>query len=216
MTLYILCKLTESLKQVFILCILAVVTGVAMFSGSSYADITETAKLVPEDGAYNDLFGSSVSIRGDYAIVGAPNDDEGILKNSGCAYIYERSGSTWSEKPKILAEDRSHNDIFGSSVSISGDYAIVGKPWDDHTGSDYGSAYIFQRIGTTWSKVAKLVADDGGASDYFGSSVYIAGNYAIVGAPFDDENDSNSGSAYIFERSEDTGIWSQVKKTGCF
>jgi hypothetical protein len=169
-------------------------------------------KLVPGDGAYNDLFGSSVSIRGDYAIVGAPNDDEGILKNSGCAYIYERSGSTWSEKPKILAEDRSPNDIFGSSVSISGDYAIVGKPFDDHTGSDYGSVYIFQRIGTTWSKVAKLVADDGGTSDYFGSSVYIAGNYAIVGAPFDDDKGANSGSAYIFERSEDTGAWSQVKK----
>ena len=62
MTLYILCKLTKSLKQLFILYVFAVVTGVAMFSAISYAEITETEKLVPEDGAYNDLFGSSVSL----------------------------------------------------------------------------------------------------------------------------------------------------------
>ncbi len=186
MTLYILCRLTGSLKQVFILYVLAVVTGVVMFSGIAYADITETAKLVPEDGAYNDLFGSSVSISGDYVIVGAPNDDEGVLTNNGAAYIFQRSGSTWSQIAKLIAPDRSHNDAFGYSVSISGDYAIVGKPFDDHTGSNYGSAYIFYRNQdgpNKWGQVAKLVASDGGANDNFGSSVAISGDFALSGRP---------------------------------
>jgi len=214
MTLYSLCKRRTFLQQILIFS-LAVLTGIAMFSGISYADITETAKLVPEDGAYNDLFGSSVSISGDYAIVGAPNDDEGTIVNSGCAYIFERTKGIWSEKAKLLAPDRSRDDIFGSSVSISGDYAIVGKPFDDHTGSNYGSAYIFHRTepvpGTIiWGQMAKLVASDGGANDYFGSSVAISGDFAIVGAPFNDDNGSDSGSSYIFQRSGST--WSQVEK----
>ena len=113
----------------------------------------------------------------------------------------------------MIAPDRSHNDLFGYSVSISGDYAIVGKPFDDHTGSNYGSAYIFYRNQdgpNNWGQVAKLVASDGGANDYFGNSVSISGNYAIVGAPFDDDNGIDSGSAYIFQLKDN--VWEQVAK----
>ena len=219
MVLCALLKAVNSLRRVYIIFALAVVAMVTLCMGVSRADITEIKKLIPGDGAYADLFGSSVSISGDYAIVGAPNDDEGVIKNSGCAYIFERTKGIWSEKAKLLAPDRSGNDVFGFSVSISGDYAIVGKPFDDHTGSNYGSAYIFHRTeplpGTIiWSQVAKLVAtteggaSDGGANDFFGTSVAINGDYAIVGAPNDDDNGSDSGTAYIYQRLENG--WGQV------
>ena len=221
MVLCALLKAVNSLRRVYIIFALAVVAMVTLCMGVSRADITEIKKLIPGDGAYADLFGSSVSISGDYAIVGAPNDDEGVIKNSGCAYIFERTKGIWSEKAKLLAPDRSGNDVFGFSVSISGDYAIVGKPFDDHTGSNYGSAYIFHRTeplpGTIiWSQVAKLVAtteggaSDGGANDFFGTSVAINGDYAIVGAPNDDDNGSDSGTAYIYQRLENG--WGQVAK----
>ena len=186
---------------------------VLLFSiGHAHADLTEQAKLIPGDGSYNDQFGKAVCISGDYAIVGAPYDDEGVISNSGCAYIFRRNlvDNTWTEVAKLMAPDRSHDDIFGFSVSIDGDYAIVGKPFDDHTGTDYGSAYVFHRIGDSWEQEAKLVAEDGGTSDYFGNSVAIGGNYAIIGAPFDDDKGDDSGSAYIFERSG--SAWSQVAK----
>ena len=190
--------------------------SMAIFAGSAMADKLETAKLVSSDGAYADAFGSSVSISGDYAIVGAPNDDEASVINSGCAYIFKREAGSWVQKDKLLAPDRSNNDLFGFAVSISGDYAIVGKPFDDHTGTNYGSAYIYHRVGENWIQAAKLVAlagenaSDGGPNDYFGNAVAIHGDYAIVGAPFDDDNGADSGSAYIYHRVGEG--WSQVAK----
>ncbi|RLG30706.1 hypothetical protein DRO03_03610, partial [Methanosarcinales archaeon] len=95
------------------------------------------------------------------------------------------------------------------SVSISGDYAIVGAPYDDDNNDTSGSAYIFKRDGTIWSQQAKIIASDGTAWDYFGNSVSISGDYAIVGAFGGDEHDP-SGSAYVFKR--DGTIWSQQAK----
>ncbi|MBN2241882.1 MAG: hypothetical protein JW793_04265 [Acidobacteria bacterium] len=176
------------------------------------------AKLQASDGAYSDAFGTSVSISGDYAIVGAPNDDEGVVTNSGCAYVFKREAGTWNEKVKLLAPDRSFSDLFGYSVSISGDYAIVGKPWDDNTGTNYGSAYVYHRVGEAWNLAVKLVAlagenvSDGGPNDFFGSAVAINGDYAIVGAPNHDDEvyGADAGAAYIYQRSGED--WNQVAK----
>ena len=162
-------------------------------------------KLAASDGAESDYFGISVSISGDYAIVGAHRDDDNG-SDSGSAYIFYRSGTTWIQQDKLTASDGAESDYFGIPVSISGDYAIVGAYKDDDNGSDSGSAYTFYRSGTTWTQQAKLTASDGAASDYFGQSVSISGDYAIVGANRDDDNGSNSGSAYIFYRSGTTWI----------
>lgn len=213
MTLYIPCKLTESLKQVFIFCALAVVTFVTIFTGTSNADLTEITKLISGDGAYSDYFGSSVSISGDYALVGAPGDDEMSRINCGSVYIFKRSASSWIQMgSKLIAQDGAPNDAFGYSVSINGEYAIVGAPFHSHfeTYKFYGTAYIFKLTENVWQQVAKLSASDKEANDYFGSSVAISSGFAIVGAPFDDDNGKDSGSAYIFQRSGST--WSQVKK----
>ena len=100
---------------------------------------------------------------------------------------------------KLTASDGAANDFFGFSVSLSGDRALVAAIRDDDLGTDSGSAYVFERQGDgTWLEVAKLTASDGAAVDYFGVSVSLSGDRALVGACCDDDLGDNSGSAYIF------------------
>ena len=174
--------------------------------GSEWLDYD---KLVASDGSSYDYFGSSVSIDGNYAIVGAYGDDDKGY-TSGSAYVFSRSGSEWDQQSKLMASDGSGSDYFGYSVSISGDYAIVGAYQDDDNGNNSGSAYIFSWDGTDWVEQQKLTASDGYSNDYFGYTVSISGNYAIVGAYQDDDNGDNSGSAYIF--SWDGTDWVQQQK----
>jgi hypothetical protein len=89
--------------------------------------------------------------------------------------------------------------LFGYAVALSGDSALAGAYYDDDNGSNSGSAYVFTRSGATWSQQAKLTAADGAASDYFGYAVALDGDSALVGAPYDADNGSNSGSAYVFK-----------------
>jgi hypothetical protein len=159
----------------------------------------EQSKLTATDRAAYDYFGYSVSISTGYAAVGALRDDDNGA-NSGSVYIFERAGTGWIEQAKLAASDGTINDNFGYAVSISGDYVIVGAPFDDDNGDDSGSAYIFKRDGESWVQQAKLIASDGVAEDLFGESVAINGNYAIVGIRCAGENGLASGAAYIFER----------------
>jgi hypothetical protein len=169
-------------------------------------------RLLASDGEEMDWFGCSVSISGYYAIVGAKaSDDNG--QSSGSAYIFYRDQggpNNWGEVVKLTASDAAAGDHFGESVSICGETAIVGADGDD---SDKGSAYIFERNQggiDNWGQQAKLTASDGAAGDWFGISVSISGNYAIVGAPYDD---NSIGSAYIFYRNQDgTDNWGQQAK----
>ena len=203
--------------------------GAAYIFKRSGVTWTEETKVVASDRAGGDKFGKSVSISGDYAIVGSHNEDHdvtggNVLSNAGSAYIFKRSAatSTWTQETKIVASDRAVGDQFGWSVSISGDYAIVGSVYEDHdvTGgnvlSNAGSAYVFKRSGTTWTQETKIVASDRAGSDYFGASVSISGDYAIVGAHYEDHDFSGAnymsaaGSAYIFKRSGTT--WTQTSK----
>ena len=167
-------------------------------SGSAYLFDTTTgrqiAKLLPNDGAVGDLFGSSVAISGATAIVGA-NRDEDNGTGSGSAYLFDTT--TGRQIAKLLPNDGAAGDFFGISVAISGATAIVGAPYDDDNGGGSGSAYLFDT--TTGRQIAKLLAEDGAAGDWFGWSVAISGATAIVGALLDDDNGTWSGSAYLFD-----------------
>ena len=180
-------------------------------SGSAYVFTrsggtwSEQAKLLASDGYTGDWFGSSVAVDGNTAIVGAPNDDDDGSQ-SGSAYIFTRSGTTWSEQAKLLASDGAGGDFFGRSVVVDGDTAVIGAQEDGQS----GSAYVFTRLGGTWSEQAKLLASDGDTRDWFGSSVAVDGDTAIVGAHGDDDNGEDSGSAYVFTRSG--GTWSEQAK----
>ncbi|MFE3846210.1 hypothetical protein ACFL1L_05075, partial [Thermoplasmatota archaeon] len=166
---------------------------------TDWAEWTEQAKLRASDGAAGDQFGYSVSINGDYAIIGARLDDDNGAY-SGSAYVFIRSGTDWTQQAKLLASDGYIGDNFGFSVSIDGDYAIIGARLDDYNGENSGSAYVFIRSGTAWTQQVKLLASDGDAGDYFGGSVSIDGDYAIIGACGDNDNGDGSGSAYVFKK----------------
>ena len=157
----------------------------------------EQAKLSASDGAAFDVFGTSVSVFGDTAVVGAPADD-GNADSSGSAYVFIRSGTTWTEQARLTAGDGAEGDNLGVSVSVAGDTALLGAGFSDDNGSDSGSAYVFIRSGTTWTEQAKLTASDRENFEMFGTSVSVAGGTAVVGAPRDDDDGTNSGSAYVY------------------
>jgi FG-GAP repeat len=169
-------------------------------------------KLTASDAAVDDLFGYSVALSGDTAVVGAINDNTPAGSDAGSAYVFVRSGTTWTEQQKLTASDGAFGDFFGYSVALSGDTAVVGTRLDDTpAGTDAGSAYVFVRSGTTWTEQQKLTASDAAAEDIFGSSVAVDGDTAVVGA---DGNDTpagtNAGSAYVFVRSGTT--WTQQRR----
>ena len=141
-------------------------------------------------------FGCSVDISRNYAVVGAGGQDNW----QGAVYIFKKPSEGWTsmtETAKLAASDGRTHDRFGGSLSISGDYIIVGAAGHNENGSNSGAAYIFKRVGTDWIQQAKITANDGTAGDFFGGSVSISGDYTIVGARGNDENGSNSGAAYI-------------------
>jgi len=184
----------RSWRRVFTIVAIALV---AVLGWSATATAQTESKLTASDAAATDNFGYSVSISGEYVIVGARfNDDDG--SSSGSAYIFSRSDTTWTQQAKLTASDEAANDEFGYSVSISGDNAIVGAQHNDDDGSNSGSAYIFNRSGTSWSEQAKHIASDAAADDEFGYSVSISGDHAIVGAFLDDDAGNASGSAYVY------------------
>jgi len=155
----------------------------------------------------DDLYGFSVSLDGDYAIVGRPGYENASGDDAGFAQIYKKDGVVWKREDEINPESDGvkANDEFGSSVAISGDYAIIGAPLDDFDSpalDDFGSAYIYKRSGTSWTKEEKIISTSGNEDDQFGYSVAIDGEYVIIGSPYDDDSgNSNIGSASIFKRS---------------
>jgi hypothetical protein len=166
---------------------------------------TEKKKLIASTGAAGDGFGCSVSISGDRAIVGAMYDDDKGA-NSGSVFIYELVNGTWGNEKRLTASDGQADDGFGHSVSISGDRVIVGAQGEDTNGTNSGSAYIYELVGTTWTE-KKIMASTGQAGGQFGTGVSIDGDRAIVGAPYYNGKGERSGSAYIFERVG--GVWTE-------
>ena len=168
-------------------------------------------KLTASDGAAWDRFGFSISIDGDTAIIGAIGDDENGT-DSGSVYVYERINNLWSEQYKLTASDGASGDLFGKSVSIDGDTAVVGASGNDN----YGSVYVFLNIDGIWIEQAKLRAGDLDATlgmgssvvSGFGTSVSIDSDTVAIGAPYG--GTSNGGQAYVFIRSD--GVWSQQQK----
>jgi FG-GAP repeat len=165
------------------------------------ANIGEYTPIADPTAAYGDFFGSSVAVSSNYFIVGAPMDDVGANTDQGSASIFQFNGTNWVFMQKVTDATGSANDQFGYSVSISGNYAIVGA-WLDvgPFGADAGSVSIYQLTGGTWILMNKITDATGGSGDVFGQSVSISGNYAIVGSNGDDIGGNiNQGSASIYQ-----------------
>lgn len=187
----------------------------AGWAGAAYVYVrsngawTQQAKLLASDGEYGDQLGIAVALDGDTAILGGNGDDE-MGSQSGSAYVFVRSGATWTQQTKLLAADGTVEDNFGMQVAVDGDTAVISAHGDDDFGLFSGSAYVFARNGAVWTQQAKLLPGDGAAYDQFGFSVAVSGDTALVGALGDDVIGSNSGSAYVFVRSG--GAWNQQAK----
>ena len=170
----------------------------------------EIIKITASDPGSHDRFGESVAIEGNYAMLGAPNDDDGG-SGTGSVYVFERDDDDdlWIQTQKLNHSDPEVSDWFGQDISISGNYAVISTRYTDGAGSQSGSAYIFERDEDgLWSEIQKLTASDAAAGDRFGSSVSMDNDYLIVGAS---EANDNTGSAYMFERNEE-GLWIEVQE----
>jgi hypothetical protein len=168
-------------------------------------------ELLAGDGAVDDFFGDAVAVSGDVALIGAPARDE-VASESGAVYVFHHAGGgIWSLEQKLVAGHGGPTggafNGFGGSVAFSGSVAIVGAAGDSTRGTFAGAAHCFLRQPNgTWIQEAKLLAADGQSQDYFGTSVAISGNWALVGAPFDDDRGTNSGSVHVFKR-KNSGVW---------
>lgn len=175
---------------------------------------SEEDQFTPTGGQQNDQFGYSVSIDGNRAAIGARGDQPSgagqRFDGQGSAFIFENSGGNWTQDEKIVAGDAAAGDRFGSAISLSGDFVVIGAPGDDDNGVDSGSAYVFRRQGSNWVLDGKLTASDGAADDAFGESVSIDGDIVAVGAATHDTPSSDGGAVYLYRRSG--GSWSQEDK----
>ena len=156
-------------------------------------------KLIASDGAANDNFGISVSLSGDFVLVGSYADDNSNGIDAGAVYVFVREGTSWSEQAKLMPDDGAPDDTFGYSVSLYGETAVVGVHRDDDNGTNSGSAYVFKQAASIWEQGGKLHSSDGSEQDTFGVAVSVYSETAVVGAHNDDDLGSSSGSAYIFQ-----------------
>jgi hypothetical protein len=220
----------------------AVDSGAAYVFVRSGATWSQQAYLKASNTGADDTFGISVSVSGDTVVVGARWEDSSATGvngdqsnnsalNSGAAYVFVRSGTTWSQQAYVKASNTGANDFFGSAVAISGDTIVLAALLEDsiatgingdqsnNSAPDSGAAYVFVRSGTTWSQQAYLKASNTGAGDQFGYSVAVSGDTVVVGALWEDSNTTgvngdqsnnsapNAGAVYVFARSGTT--WSQ-------
>ena len=178
----------------------------------NYNKITwqQTQKILASDGDMLDNFGCAVSIDNNSIVVGAPNDDLNQKVNAGAVYVFQKSGNTWVEFQKLDAYDGMSYDNFGCSVAIDDHTIIAGAFKDSVNGLDSGAVYIFDFQYNQWKYKQKITPKDGDEADNFGQWVSMAKNYAVIGAPKDDDNRDSSGSVYIYEKDKTT--WSQAFK----
>jgi len=154
-------------------------------------------KLTASDGQANDRFGNAVSFDGDWLAIAAWLEDAGG-GSAGAVYMFRWNGSAWIQHKKLVAPDSAGGDQFGRYVSVSGNKVLIGAWKDDAPSFDSGSAYVFRYNGAEWVLEQKLLAPDGATQDYFGWACALRDDVAVVGAHWDDDLGSNSGSTYVY------------------
>ena len=190
---------------------------VFMSSNSTWTSFTQQ-KLQASNKAANDQYcRCDVSGDGNTIIVGAPHEDgpTNSILSSGAAYIYSRSGDSWTEDQILYPSDPIENNYFGvdNALNEDGTVAAIAATGDDTTATDSGAVYIFTKSNGTWSQETKLKVTSGGpnASDHWGGvSLSDDGLTLSAGTSNDDTTASNSGAVYVFNKSG--GTWSQTVK----
>ncbi len=167
-------------------------------SPAAEAQVYETAKKTPSDGASFDLFGDAIDVSGNYAVAGAPRDDDGG-SSSGAAYVFELIDDVWLQIAKLTSSNAADTDLMGTSVAIDGDIIVVGAPFSDVNAQGAGAVFVFEKPGGGWANMtetAVLSATDIAPGDQFGQSVAIENGTIAVGAT--QQLSSGKGKAYVF------------------
>jgi len=177
-------------------------------SGVNWSNSTELVKFTSPQfyGNQQDYYGRAVAIDGDYAVIGVPLFQE----ETGMAYVLFYDGTNWITQAQLLASDGAFYQLFGHTVSISGDNIVIGALNDDDNGSNSGLAYIFTKPVNGWSdmtETAKILPSDGGSGDRFGNSVSISGDNLVIGA----REFNSRGAAYVFTKP--TTGWTDTTET---
>jgi MYXO-CTERM domain-containing protein len=174
-------------------------------SGTSW---TQQAELTASDGAGFDQFGCSVGVSGSTAIVGAWDHEVANNCEQGAAYVFTRSGASWTQQAELIASDGAALDTFGSSVALSGCLAVVAAPEHRVGVSTYqGAAYVFVQSGSARTQQVELAGGIGAEQGFFGWSVSLSGGTAIVGASGPPHLDPWQDTAYVFV--QNATAWTQ-------
>ncbi|MBN2440206.1 MAG: hypothetical protein JXJ04_02640, partial [Spirochaetales bacterium] len=182
----------------------------------------ETAILHGSDTMTNDYFGSSLAVDKNIIVVGAMNKEIGTNLRQGCVYIFQKDDDNeWSEKYIIVSSDGQQGDYFGSSLSISGNYIVIGAEREDggvgDPSMDSGAVYIFKfdQQAENWILSSILRAPDNDTSDCYGTSVAVFSDIILISAAYDDgdpESGNTNGGALYAYRHLSNGVWSFLKK----
>ena len=170
-------------------------------SGTTWS---QEAVLVASD---TSKYMSKVIIQGDTIVAGAYGNSVGTNTREGAAYVFTRSGTTWSQQAKLVASDPEAQDMFGYSIpAIDGDTVAVAAPFENGstTSNSKGAVYVYTRSGTSWSQQAKITASDAEAGAKFGSAegrIGLSADTLVVGAEGNDEGGTDRGAVYVFTRS---------------
>ena len=173
-------------------------------SGSVYVydvnDLSATpTKLTAFDGAAFDFFSNAIGVSNDKIVVGATHDDDNGSM-SGSVYVYDATDLT-AQPTKLTAFDGAELDLFGYTIGVSNDKIVVGVLNDDDNGTNSGSVYVYD-VNDLSATPTKLTAFDGAEGDWFARSVSIDDNKIVVGAVWDDDNGTNSGSVYVYDAND--------------
>ena len=165
--------------------------------------------LSASDKATGDGFGTSVTVSGDIAVVGAVGADSGGI-NRGQVYVFSKDqggANNWGLVKILSASDKADYDNFGSSVAVSSDTVVVGADGADFGGTNRGQVYVFSKDqggANNWGQVKILSASDKSKDDFFGESVAISGDTSVVGAQGADSGGTDRGQAYVFQNTSIT------------
>lgn len=165
------------------------------YNGSNWVEETI---LIPSDGDENADFGFGIDIDGDIAAAGGP-DKTGLEVREGIVYVYRYNGVAWVEDGMLTASDAGGNSFFGSAISIDGDRILVGAfNAADANGALVGKMYVYEHDGAQWNETAILQADNANNLANLGVSVSLEGDWAVGGAPLDNELNNGAGAAHVF------------------
>jgi uncharacterized repeat protein (TIGR01451 family) len=172
---------------------------------------SQATRLLASDGSANSVYGYSFGLDGTTLLVSAVYTTIAGHEGQGAVYVYDGSGSSWTETQKLVASDGDAGDEFGGAIALDGDTALVGAHFASVGASNaQGKVYVFTRSGGVWSQSQVLTADDGATFDFFGYSVAMQGDVALIGAPAVDLGGEDRGAAYVFKRSG--GVWTQAQE----